>query len=173
MVSLTRIYMHTSSHRSVFEIIGKSHYQDQKRMHRLRCAILWQNVTWFLLYFWISENAWKIFKMQPFKTCFAFQMSMLERLENVLRLILMRKFAMYLKRGESVEAKMGVRHPLALPISSSLNNHTFWSNVKHMVYFLDIETKDLKKIILTESQELGTLSRYHKGNRTIANLRYG
>ena len=169
MVSLTRIYMHTNSHRSVFEIIGKSHYQDQKRMHRLRCAILWQNVTWFLLYFWISENAWKIFKMQPFKTCFAFQMSVLERLENVLRLILMCKLAMCLKRGE---VKMGGRHPLALPISSSLNNHTFWSKVTHMVYFLDIETKD-KKNILTESQELGTLSRYHKGNRTITDLRYG
>ena len=41
---------------SVFEIIGKSHYRGQKRTQCLRCAILWQNVTWFLQYFWISEN---------------------------------------------------------------------------------------------------------------------
>ena len=33
------------NYRSVFEIIGKSHYQGQKRTQRLRCAILWQNVT--------------------------------------------------------------------------------------------------------------------------------
>ena len=41
---------------SVFEIIGKSHYCGQKRTQRLRCAILWHNVTWILQYFWISEN---------------------------------------------------------------------------------------------------------------------
>ena len=44
---------------SVFEIIGKSNYQGQKRTQRLRCAILWQNVTLFFQYFWISENVYK------------------------------------------------------------------------------------------------------------------
>ena len=41
---------------SVFEIICKSHYRGQKRTQRLHFAILWQNVTWFLQYFWISDN---------------------------------------------------------------------------------------------------------------------
>ena len=36
---------------SVFEIIGKSHIQGQKRTQRLRCAVLWQNVTWLFQYF--------------------------------------------------------------------------------------------------------------------------
>ena len=44
---------------SVFEIIVKSNYQGQKRMQHLHCAILWQNVTWFFQYFWISENVYK------------------------------------------------------------------------------------------------------------------
>ena len=43
-------------HKSVFEIIGKSHYQGEKRTQCLRCAMLWQNVTWFSKYFWISKN---------------------------------------------------------------------------------------------------------------------
>ena len=45
--------------RSVFKIIGKSHYQGQKRTQHLHCAILWQNVTWLFQYFWISENVYK------------------------------------------------------------------------------------------------------------------
>ena len=45
--------------KSVFKIMGKSHYQGQKRTQRLCCAILWQNVTWFFQYFWISENVYK------------------------------------------------------------------------------------------------------------------
>ena len=44
---------------SVFKIIGKSHYQEQKRTQRLHCAILWQNVTLFSQYFWISKNVYK------------------------------------------------------------------------------------------------------------------
>ena len=42
--------------KSVLDIIGKSNYQEQKRTQCLCCTILWQNVTWFLQYFWISEN---------------------------------------------------------------------------------------------------------------------
>ena len=69
--------------KSVFKIIGKSHYQGQKRTQRLRCAILWQNVTWFFQWFWISRMSIKNVSNATFQKCFAFQMNVLEKLENV------------------------------------------------------------------------------------------
>ena len=49
--------------RSVFEIIGKSHFQGQKRTQHLRCAILRQNWMFFFCFFCcciFGTQNWKV-----------------------------------------------------------------------------------------------------------------